>query len=190
MTPSERVDDWLDREGSHPAFELKELSLEDARRVFQRRDPLLTVEAPSGAFAEVTRGLRPFIQTRIDDLIRIEELAISNNLQDVLDQGLYNPHLSNLFENLWSARFQYAERQDTQAVVEALIKATFEERSVALRCDSLLFWLTLMSQNYPVSSGQLNLIIQGPEDDELTLFLLMSEAWSTQGCPLKILILS
>jgi stress-induced morphogen len=182
MTPSELVHDWLGREGSQPVFGVQGLSL-------QVYNPLLTVEVPSGMFDQAARGLRPLVETLIDRLIRLEDLTISDELQDLLDRGLYNPRLSDLFEKLWSARFQHVEKLDAHTTLNELLRETFEDGVLALRCDALLFWLTLMGQNYAVAPGQLNLIIRGRGDEDLVLFLLMAETWHARGCPLRSLVL-
>jgi stress-induced morphogen len=189
MTPSELVHDWLGREDSQPAFGVQGLSLQEAQQLLQVYNPLLTVEVPSGMFDQAARGLRPLVETLIDRLIRLEDLTISDELQDLLDRGLYNPRLSDLFEKLWSARFQHVEKLDAHTTLNELLRETFEDGVLALRCDALLFWLTLMGQNYAVAPGQLNLIIRGRGDEDLVLFLLMAETWHARGCPLRSLVL-
>lgn len=190
MTPSQLVNDWLDRENGPPSFAVQGLDLPGARQLLQERDPLFMVEVPSGSFEEATRGLRPITQSLIDRLIRIDELVISDNLHDVLDRGLYNPRLSDLFEKLWFARFQHVEMQNPQQQLGELMKETFEEGTPALRSDAVLFWLTLMGQNYRLYPGQLTMIVQERLDADLVQFLLMSETWHAQGCPLRTLVLS
>lgn len=188
MRPSDLVNEWLDQD-SQPAFGVQGLSMQNARQLLQGRAPLLTIDVLSGTFDEAARGLRPVVEMLLDRLSRVEDLVISDGLQDTLDRGLYNPRLSDLFEKLWSARFEHAEKRDARAILDELMRSTFDEGGAAPRCDALLFWLTLMGQNYSVAPGQLNLIIQGHMDDDLVLFLLMSEAWHVHGCPLRSLAL-
>ena len=190
MTPREVVRRWLDREETKSVLAVTDLSFDEAKQLLRERDPLLTVEAPSGSFDEVCRGFRPFMETLIDRLTRIEHLTVDDELQSLLDHGLYNPHLGLIFERLWSARFAYGEGGGLEPALTLLLKTTFEEEGPALQSDALLFWLALFGQNYAVLPGMLNLVTREPVDKDLRLFLMMADVWQAKGSPLRVLVLS
>jgi len=188
MNPSDVVLAWLDGETT-AVLRVTGLSLSQSRQLLQPREPLLTVEAPTGLFAEVSHGFRGFVETVIDRLTRIGELSVDYELQSLLDHGLYNPHLGKLFEKLWNARFEQAEGRNAEPLRRDLLKESFAG-SAALQCDALLFWLALFGQNYAVLPGMLTLITPEPVDADLQLFLLMADTWQSKGSPLRVLVLT
>jgi hypothetical protein len=166
------------------------LPLESARQVLNPKNALLTVEVTTGSLADVMAPFRSFVVALIERFIRMRDLVIGDDLQNVVDQGLYSPQLSGLFEKLWSARFEHEENRDTEALVNELVHATFEDLTPPACNDAFLFWLSLMGQNYVVDRGKLNLIIHGSMEPDLSFFIVMAEIWQPLGSPLQILILN
>lgn len=151
----------------------------------RRRQPLLLVESNSGVLADLVRALRPYIEILIDRLIRTPELIVGDDLQQVLDHGLYNPRLGTLFETLWMARFKHIERLDREGTVRELHRTTFEDPSLLSRNDALLFWLTLLPQN-DANPGQVILLVRSPLDPGMASFIRAAEHWADLGSPVRV----
>lgn len=183
------IDRWLDANDSGPLLYLKGCTIFGARQRLLYRSPVVTVEAPKGQFTEVLTGFRGYVETLIDRLIRIDDLAVTDDLHYLIDQGLYNPQLGDLFEDLWMARFEHSEQRTLDTVLQRLLARTFDGGAVSSRCDALLFWFALMGQNYTIGPGKMNLIVGTPPDGDMTLFFSLSEVWQAYGSPLRILVL-
>lgn len=138
-----------------------------------------------GTFTDVLDGLRPLVEGQLDQLIRIVDLSVGDELQQLLDQGLYNPLLSTAFEMLWTARFECREGRDIFPWRDRLLRATFEAGAVALCSDAVLLWLTLSAQNDLAESAP-SLVVRGPLDPDLAYFLKIAEQWRSLGSPLVI----
>lgn len=157
------------------------------RAALRRRQPLLLVDLNSGALADLVDALRPHIEIFIDRLIRAPDLSISDDLQQLLDLGLYNPRLGALFEVLWVARFEHLEQYDREGSVRELLKTTFEDPSPLIRIDALLFWLTLVRQNH-ASASQVILLLTSPVgfDAGMASFIRAAEHWESLGSPVRV----
>lgn len=186
----DEIDRWLDAPASGPVLHVTGFSVPQARQCLLCRAPVLTAEAPTGGFEEAMHGFRGYVETLIDRFIRMEHLNVSADLQHLLDQGLYNPELGELFEDLWTARFEYREKRRFDSIVQQLVTVTCDRGAPGSRSDALLFWLTLMGQNYDVTPGKVNLVVGSTPDPDLAVFLTMTEAWQGHGCPLRVLVLS
>jgi hypothetical protein len=138
----------------------------------------------SGTFADVLDDLHPLVVSVIEQLIRIDELSTGDELQHVLDQGLYNPHLSATFETLWTARFEHHEGRDILPWKERLLHETFEAESSILRMDALLLWLTLAGQN-DLDESVHSLVIKATLDSDLAFFMRAADHWRSLGSPLE-----
>jgi hypothetical protein len=160
----------------------------DTTARLRRRQPLLLIDLETCDMADLVEALRPHIQTLIDRLIRAPDLHIGDDLQQVLDLGLYNPRLGSLFETLWVARFEHAEQRDRDRSVRDLLRATFEDPSPLVRNDALLFWLTLLRQNVASTTGQVLLLLTNPAglDEPLAAFIRSAEHWATLGSPVRV----
>jgi len=148
-----------------------------------------TVAVTSGKFSHVLRVLLPYIEMSINSLIRIKYLTVGDALQSVVDQGLYNPRLSALFDRLWNARLEHAEERPVDAFMDSLLETTLEE-SETLRNDALLFWLTLLSQNYPLDFDVFILLLQPPLEPALQTFVDATRQWQLFESPVEVKILS
>jgi hypothetical protein len=160
----------------------------EARRVLQRRHPILLLESDSGAFANLVNGLRPHVEALIERLVRAHELHMGDDLQEVVDLGLYNPRLGVLFETLWLARFEHTENRDFAPHVRELLRLTFADPSPLIRNDALLFWLTLLHQNDGTSSHrEILLVLTSPAgfDTAMRQFIQAAEHWADLGSPVR-----
>jgi hypothetical protein len=137
---------------------------------------------------DVVEALRPHIEIFIDSLVRVADLVIGDDLQQVLDLGLYNPRLGVLFETLWAARFEHLEHRDFSAPFLELTKTTFDDPSALIRNDALLFWLTLLRQNDATTTRQVILVIRSPGglDPAMCAFVRAAEHWISLGSPVRI----
>lgn len=184
------LDTVLDNDGpTHIALSRLE---DDTGTVLRRRQPLLLVESNSGAFTALIDALRPHVGIFIDRLLRAPDLIIGDELQQVVDFGLYNPQLSMIFETLWIARFEHAEQRDPAATLHTLLRMTFDEPSLFVRTDALLFWLTLFHQNEVNTHGQVILFLTHPAglDTDIMTFIRTAETWSAFGSPVRIVTLA
>lgn len=189
MNPDDEIDRWLDTPESGSVLHVSGFTVAQARQCLLLRAPVLTAEASNGRFDEVMSALRSYTETLIDRFIRIDDLHVSADLQHLLDQGLYNPELGQLFEDLWMARFEYRERRSFESILQRLSTETFDMGTASSRSDAVLFWLALMGQNYAVTPGKVNLVVGAPPDPDLTVLLAMSQVWQGYGCPLRVLVL-
>lgn len=186
----DKIARWLDAPASRPVLHVTGCTIFEARQCFLVRGPAITAEAPTGSFEETMRGFRNYTETLLDRFIKMDPLNVSPDLQHLLDQGLYNPELGELFEDLWMARFEYREKRSFEALLQQLVAVTCDKGPPGSRSDALLFWLTLMGQNYTVAPGMVNLVVGAAPDPDLAVFLTMSEAWQAHGCPLRVVVLS
>lgn len=156
----------------------------EVRERLRRRPALLFVESSACDAAGITQALQPYIEEAVALLVRTRELVIGDDLQQVLDDGLYNPRLGALFETLWVARFEHAEHRDNEASVRELLQATFTDPSPLLRNDVILFWLTLLAQNEAPPS-QVLLLLTCPTPDPA--FIRAAEHWAGLGSPVRVI---
>lgn len=161
---------------------------EKVRDILRRRRPLLFVETLSGDMTVIVDALRPHVEILIDRLIRAPDLVIGDDLQQVIDLGLYNPKLGLLFETLWLARFEFSEHRDFTTHLVELVRTTFDDHPL-IRNDALLFWLTLLRQNEGTAAGQVILMIARPAaglDAATETFIRAAEHWEPLGSPVRI----
>ena len=189
MTPAAILANWLNT-GVPATLTLDGLSLASVRQTLHERRALLTIEVTTGRLTDVMASFRSFIVTLIDRFVRIRDLVIGDDLQNVVDQGLYSPQLSGLFEKLWTARFEHEENRDASTLISELVRVTFEGGTPPSCNDALFFWLSLMGKNYAVARDKINLIVQGDIEPDLSFFILMAEIWQPFGSPLRVLILN
>lgn len=183
--PLESLDAALDREGPI-VIALSPFDPDLVRTTIRARCPILLVEVATGVLTETLAALRPHVEILIDRLVQIEDLVVGQDLQQVLDVGVYNPRLGSLFELLWTARFERREGRDPTHIVKDLWRLTFDEASPLLRNDAVLFWLSLLRQND--SPAQVILIVTSATgfDPDMQSFVRAAEHWASLGAPLRI----
>lgn len=179
--------EWLGRD---EPFLLTLSSLEplEVRPLVHDTTTHLLLDLHSLHLNDVFEALKSYVQDVITRLIQIPDFTVGEELQRVLDQNLYSPILSTLFETLWTARFEHREGHDVEPFLSALLRLTFETPSIPTRCDAFVFWFTLLHQNYPVDYRQALLILTSHQgfDPDLWTFLKIAEYWKTLGSPLRV----
>jgi hypothetical protein len=168
----------------HASFSDQQPALGLQQRI-RHEDPVLAVETAEPDFL---LGFRSYVEGIIDRLTRIDSLVVSDELQQMLDQSVYSPHLTLLFELLWTARFDRAEGRDVASIFARILHDTFDVESILQRCDALLFWLTLFRQNYEGVKLIVLTLVDPVGSDALAQFLRAVGHWAPFGCPLKVIV--
>lgn len=184
ITSSSDLDFALGPEG--PVLVTLSTINDEARDALRYRHSLFLIESSSCTAAGITEDLQPYIEAAIIRLIQAADLSIGDDLQQVLDDGLYNPRLGALFEILWIARFEQAEHRDNDASVRELLRATFEDPSPLTRNDAILFWLTLLGQNEAPGIPIILVLTCVSPDPSVPAFIRSAEQWAGLGSPLRI----
>jgi hypothetical protein len=141
------------------------------------------------------------LQVLITRLVEKAEFIVGEELQQVLDLGLYNAALNVLFSDLWEARFGYTEGGGAEkAVIDDLIQKSFplvEGSTLAslplswVQHDIALFWMTLAKQNGILDRVVAFVPIDTTDDRDslhhLHQFILSTERWAALGSPLRFL---
>lgn len=134
------------------------------------------------------------LQVLIARLVRKRELLVGEDLQQVLDRGLYNTALEATFSGLWDARFEYTETQDASQAIERLVAGCYPmtDSTAWVRHDMALFWLTLAAQNDLLDQAVawVPLDVSGSVErwDQIYQLLLSAERWAPLGSTLRFLI--
>jgi len=187
--------EWLERRT--PVHLSVIFPTEDARRdsrfILAAVRNLLVLDPPLGALPTLWRSAHD-LRALVTRLVRARDLVVGEELQQVIDRGLYNTTLETTFSGLWDARFDHAETQDAADAIELLVSSSYPMTDGAtwVKHDMALFWLTLASQNGVIDRAVAWLPLDAPECtdglDNLYQFILSAERWAALGSPLRFLI--
>lgn len=188
--------DWLDRRGA-PLHLSVLFPSNDARResrfILATIPKLLTLEPPLGSLSRLWPSAHA-LQMLVTPLVRKRELVVGEDLQHVIDRGLYNTALEATFSRLWDARFEHAEGRDAADAIETLVACCYPmaDKTTWVQHDMALFWLTLAAQNELIDQAVawVPLDSKGNAEgwEELYQLVLSAERWAALGSPLRILV--
>src|SRR5687767_14826266 len=123
------LNDWLLRD--HPVHlsvlcATDELRREECRSVVTSSTDTVLVIALASVDSIVTLWQwSPMFEQLIRRLVQKDELIVGEELQHVLDLGLYSSTLNVLFSDLWDARFAHVEGSGAEPAIDSLLHRSF-----------------------------------------------------------------
>ncbi len=187
--------EWLARR-AHPYLSVLFPSSDarrDSRFALAAIPKLLILEPPLDELSRLWSSAHD-LRVLISSLVRERELVVGEDLQQVIDRGLYNTALETTFSGLWDARFEYVETQDASDATERLVAGCYPmaDSTAWVRHDVALLWLTLAAQNELIDHAVAWVPLDANRNAEgwgqLYQLLLSVERWAALGSPLRLLI--